>query len=162
MPEIMRWGFPKSFKNGAPQPGYVTNARNIRSDATGKINPYWRPHLAPEKRCLVPLTAFSEFSFEPPKGPRWFERADGHVACFAGLTMRWNGLRGTKAKPVEGEHQLFTFLTTVANDLVRPIHAKAMPVIVEPEDWEQWLNGTIEEALELQRPAADHVLRLAA
>jgi putative SOS response-associated peptidase YedK len=31
----------------------------------------------------------------------------------------------------DGEHLLFGFLTTEANDTVRPIHAKAMPVILK-------------------------------
>jgi putative SOS response-associated peptidase YedK len=29
-----------------------------------------------------------------------------------------------------GEHQLFAFLATESNDVVRPIHAKAMPVLL--------------------------------
>jgi putative SOS response-associated peptidase YedK len=36
---------------------------------------------------------------------------------------------------------------------VRPIHAKAMPVMLtEPEEWEAWLAGPVEVALALQRP----------
>jgi putative SOS response-associated peptidase YedK len=31
---------------------------------------------------------------------------------------------------VDGEHQLFAFLTTEANAVVAPIHLKAMPVIL--------------------------------
>jgi putative SOS response-associated peptidase YedK len=51
------------------------------------------------------------------------------------------------------EDQLFAFLTTISNDIVRPIHAKAMPVILtQPEHWETWLTGPIEEAIELQKP----------
>ena len=36
------------------------------------------------------------------------------LAAFAGLWRPWTGIRGTKANPVEGEHRLFGFLTTVA------------------------------------------------
>jgi putative SOS response-associated peptidase YedK len=36
---------------------------------------------------------------------------------------------------------------------VRPIHAKAMPVMLcDPEVADVWLTGSIEEALELQSP----------
>lgn len=31
------------------------------------------------------------------------------------------GVRGTKANPIEGEHQLFGFLTTEANDVVAAV-----------------------------------------
>jgi putative SOS response-associated peptidase YedK len=39
-----------------------------------------------------------------------------------------------------GEHLLFSFLTTESYDVVRLIHAKAMPVMLtESEEWEAWL-----------------------
>jgi hypothetical protein len=37
-------------------------------------------------------------------------------------------VRGPKSAPVEGEHELFGFLTTEAKVIVAPIHPKAMPV----------------------------------
>jgi putative SOS response-associated peptidase YedK len=42
----------------------------------------------------------------------------------------WRGVRGPKSAPVEGEHELFAFLTKEANATVAPIHPKAMPVIL--------------------------------
>lgn len=40
----------------------------------------------------------------------------------------------------------FTFITTEANELVAPIHApKRMPVILAPEDYDDWLTGSAEE-----------------
>ena len=33
-----------------------------------------------------------------------------------------------------GDHRLFAFLTTESNDVVRPIHAKAMPVLLTTEE----------------------------
>jgi putative SOS response-associated peptidase YedK len=60
---------------------------------------------------------------------------------FAGVWTTWRGTRGTKANPVEGEHQLFGFLTTDANNIVRAIHLKAMPVILTtPAEIEQWMT----------------------
>ena len=55
----------------------------------------------------------------------------------------------------EGEttNDLFGFLTTEPNDVVAPIHAKAMPVILtKPDEIETWLTAPAEEALKLQRP----------
>ena len=40
--------------------------------------------------------------------------------------------------------------------MVQPIHDKAMPVLLmTAEDVDVWLNGTLEEALTLQKPRAD-------
>jgi putative SOS response-associated peptidase YedK len=44
---------------------------------------------------------------------------------------------GGRTKGETGEHQLFAFLTTASNDVVRPIHAKAMPVLLtKPEEFD--------------------------
>jgi putative SOS response-associated peptidase YedK len=55
------------------------------------------------------------------------------LAVFAGIWTTWHGVRGTKANPVEGEHQLFGFLTCDPNTEVGPIHPRAMPVILMTE-----------------------------
>jgi putative SOS response-associated peptidase YedK len=56
---------------------------------------------------------------------------------------------------------LYSFLTCEPNDDVRPIHAKAMPVILQDEDEvDAWLTAPVEDALELQRPVAPGVLKV--
>ena len=42
------------------------------------------------------------------------------------------------------------------------MYAKAMPVVLEPEDWETWLSAPVEVVLSLQRPARDDLLRVVA
>jgi putative SOS response-associated peptidase YedK len=139
---VMRWGFPPPPKAGTRP---VTNVRNVSS-------PFWRHWLKPEFRCLVPATAFCEWSDTRPKRQHWFEMAsDGvpPVFAFAGIWRPWSGTR----KGETGEHRLFSFLTCEPNETVRPIHAKAMPVVLADEDaWDLWLTGATEDALELQRP----------
>lgn len=146
----MRWGFPALDRPGARRP--ITNVRNTQSG-------YWRHWLKPEWRCLVPVTAFAEWGAAPSRGNHWFERADGDGFCFAGIWRPWTGVRGTKANPAEGEHRLFAFLTTEPNALVRAAGATAMPVVLRLEDCDAWLTGSVEEALELQRPAPDGALQ---
>jgi putative SOS response-associated peptidase YedK len=89
-----------------------------------------------------------------PRNPTWFALSeDRPLFAFAGLRTRWRGVRGPKSAPVEGEHELFGFLTTDANAIVAPIHPKAMPVILTtPEEFALWLEGETVEALKLQRP----------
>lgn len=153
--ETMRWGFPPPpfMKSRAP----VTNVRNTASG-------YWKPWLnKPEQRCVVPATAFAEpdRNTSKPVQFRWFARRDGEPFFFAGIWRTWEGDRGTKAKPNVGTHRLFSFLTTEPNGVVEPVHDKAMPVmLMTPADVERWLTGTLEEILELQKPAPDRAIVL--
>jgi putative SOS response-associated peptidase YedK len=152
---MARWGMP-----GPPQFGGapITNIRNTKS-------PHWRAWLKPENRCVVPFTSFCEYAdTKPRKTPTWFALNDDRsLAFFAGLWTTWYGRRGTKAHPVEGEHQLFGFLTTDANAEVGVIHPKAMPVIfTESAEIEKWLTTPLPEALALQRPLPDGALKIVA
>lgn len=140
----MRWGLP-----GPPQFGGapVTNIRNVKS-------PHWRPLLGEAHRCLVPFTAFSEYEDSSPKGKkviRWFAPPDRGIAYFAGIWRTWTGDFGSKKDPNVGEHTLFSFLTTEANELVRPIHAKAMPVVLRgASQAEEWLTAPADRIEEIQ------------
>jgi putative SOS response-associated peptidase YedK len=152
----MRWGFPRP--PSAPPGGPVTNVRKVESK-------YWRPWLKPQYRCLVPLTSFCEYKeTKPRKTPIWFALSkERPLAAFAGIWRPWTGVRGTKADPVEGEHLLYSFLTSEPNGIVGPIHPKAMPVILTtPEEYETWLTAPTEKALKLQRPLPDDMLEIVA
>jgi putative SOS response-associated peptidase YedK len=64
---------------------------------------------------------------------------------------------------VDGQHELFGFLTTEANAVVAPIHPKAMPVILTtPEEVDLWQLADAPKALELQRPLLDGALWIVA
>ena len=135
----MRWGWPPFGAVKRP----VTNIRNLAS-------PMWRAALAdPARRCLVPVTEFSEWSQCPDpvtgrKRKHWFALKDCSLFAFAGL---W---RPTADGP------RYAFLTCEANALVANVHPKAMPVILgSPEQAGRWLTASGDEAAAMQRPYPD-------
>lgn len=170
----LRWGmpgptFPAKAGEKAKPPGRLTNVRNTASR-------HWLPWLAAAEvevgkdknkggRCIVPASAFAEpdRNTSKPVVNRWFARADGLPFFFAGIWREWHGDRGTKAKPDVGLHRLYAFLTTEPNAVVKPIHDKAMPVVLmTPADVERWLTESAAEALELQKPAPEDLLTIVA
>jgi putative SOS response-associated peptidase YedK len=97
----------------------------------------------------------------PTPDPRCRTGLDEERTPFAvaGIWRPWTGAR----KGESGEHRLFTFLSTESNEIVQPIHEKAMPVILsEPEAWGTWLTGSVDDALQLQRPLPAERLALVA
>ena len=75
-----------------------------------------------------------------------------------------NVLRSSRDKngahAIERDWTLFSFLTTEANDVVRPVHEKAMPVIlIDPDEQAEWLGGG-EASLHLQRPLPNAQLKI--
>ncbi len=92
----------------------------------------------------------------------WFALDDTRpLAVFAGLWTNWTSVR--KVKEGETTNDVFAFLTTDPNDIVGPIHPKAMPVILTtPDQIEKWMTSTQEEALTLQLPVPDGALNIVA
>jgi putative SOS response-associated peptidase YedK len=156
---MARWGMPSpvfALKWRNSDPG-VTNVRNVAS-------PHWRRWLGVESRCVVPFTSFSENEVlaNGSRPPVWFAHDESRpLAFFAGIWTRWTSVR--KVKEGETTNDLFAFLTTEPNAIVKPIHAKAMPVVLtKPEEIETWLTARAAGAVKLQRPLPDDVLRIVA
>lgn len=141
--EMMHWGWPPFGDVKRP----ITNVRNLAS-------PMWRSALAdPARRCLVSVTAFSEWSAAPDphtgrKRKHWFDLPGDPLFAFAGL---W--------RPTE-EGPRFAFLTCEANAVVGRIHPKAMPVILrQGEAFDRWLSSDGAGAAALQVPLEDDLMR---
>lgn len=131
--DVMQWGVPF---NGKP----ITNVRNLKSG-------FWRNMLHdPARRCLVPVTDFCEWSGEKgSKREHWFSLPADPIFAFAGI---W--------RPTE-VGDAFAFLTCgylgdPAAHVVGAIHEKAIPVILQDEDHERWLDGGFDDACALAQP----------
>ena len=155
---MARWGMPSpAFAlQGKTVDRGVTNVRNTNS-------PHWRRWLAPNARCLVPFTAFSEPGRSPDgkSEPVWFARDKSRpLAFFAGIWTGWTSTR----KLAEGEVScdVFAFLTTEPNTEVGAVHPKAMPLVLGPHDIETWLTAPWTQASRLQRPLPDGALEIVA
>jgi putative SOS response-associated peptidase YedK len=109
--------------------GFVGNGGqpiiNARSE-TAAVLPTFRQAFA-EARCLVPADGFYEWQGDrADRRPLWFHDPSGAHLAFAGLALQVQGSLS------------FVILTTVANDLMRPIHDR-MPVVLSREGAEAWL-----------------------
>jgi putative SOS response-associated peptidase YedK len=108
--------------------------------------PQWR-RLAqsPTNRCLIPLTEFAEWTPEKHaehgiKGEMWFNVTDQPTFAIGGF---WQAI---------GDHRGFAMVTCDPNELVAPIHPKAMITILAEADWERWLTGSYDDVVSLQQP----------
>ncbi len=85
-------------------------------------------------RVLIPATGFFEWKDTPDKRKEKYEfEFDEPLFAFAGISRECE---------IKGEtRECGVILTTEANDVVRPIHAKnRMPIILHKYDYEKWLD----------------------
>jgi len=124
---MMRWGLIPSWSKDAAIAYKTINAR-AETVATA---PSYRAAFK-TRRCLIPASGFFEWKQEGPrKQPYMICHKDGSPLSLAGLWERWEG----GPEPVE----TFTIITTTPNALLATIHNR-MPVIVEPENFDVWLE----------------------
>ena len=136
--DLLRWGFIPFWAKEASIGNRMINAR--AESVAEKPAFKWSFQ---KKRCLVVADGFYEWKKEGKlKQPFLIHRQDGKPFAFAGLWSTWRDPQ--KAEPVE----TFTILTTDANDLMRPLHDR-MPVIVDAEKFDLWLDPRVEDAMKL-------------
>jgi putative SOS response-associated peptidase YedK len=145
------WGFvmPQvSKKTGKPiQPKAVNNARDDKL----RTSRFWQKSFV-ERRCLIPATSFCEARGRNPATYVWFGvTGEGARPPFA-LAGIWRAYKGNYGDGDLREMITNSMVTTTPNELVKETHPDRMPMILDPEDYAQWLTGTPDEAFALIKP----------
>jgi len=124
---LKRWGLIPPWAREISIGNHMINARS----ETLAEKPSFKTAYQTQ-RCIVPVSGFYEWDKEGgTKQPYYFYPGHKDILALAGLWESW-----------EDPNQLvesFTIVTTSANDFMRPIHDR-MPVIIQPDYYEQWLN----------------------
>lgn len=144
------WGLVPSWSKDPAMGARMINARA----ETVTEKPAFRAAFK-RRRCLVPASGFYEWKKEGKgKQPYYITTPEGAPFAIAGLWEYWEGADGSALESC-------TLLTTSANALMQPLHDR-MPVIVQPEDYAQWLGSgrdetpqALDQLQHLLRPYAD-------
>ena len=149
----LRWGLVPSW---AKDPAIGNRMINARAETAAEKRSF-APSLR-KRRCLIPADGFYEWQRHErgPKTPHYIRRADEAPMTFAGLWSVWRDPADETAEAL----RTCTILTTDANETLRPLHDR-MPVIVEPQDWDRWLDRDLQDpeaVRDVLRPADDRLL----
>lgn len=121
---LLRWGLVPAWVTDAAQAKKLARQTfNARGESV-REKPSFRAAFA-KRRCLVLADGFYEKR-------QLIAMADGAAFAFAGLWEAWQAPDGAVLESC-------TIITTEPNALIQPIHHR-MPVILDPADYEAWLD----------------------
>lgn len=126
-PEMIHWTIEDCDNRGVTRK--VINAKSETVQLVKMFRDAFR-----ESRVLIPATGFYEWKELADKQKEKYEfEFDEPLFAFAGISRLCD---------IKGEPQKCgVIITTEANDVVRPIHAKnRMPVILHKYDYDKWLD----------------------
>jgi putative SOS response-associated peptidase YedK len=131
---MVRWGLIPSWSDDAFSAAKMINAR---SESAATL-PAFRDAMK-SRRCVIPADGFYEWKRNGKiKQPFCFEIDDGKLFAFAGIWERWQDPTGQWIKSC-------SILTTAANAVMAPVHDR-MPVILDPDDYDLWLDPGMKDA----------------
>lgn len=143
---FFHWGLIPSWSKDMKFGSRMINARS----ETVAEKPSFRAAFK-RRRCIIPADGFYEWQkLDGGKQPMFIYGADKVPLAFAGLWEFWQS-------PTGDAIQSCTILTTKPNELMAQIHDR-MPVILEPEDFQMWLEPGADptDAFHLFRPYPAH------
>jgi putative SOS response-associated peptidase YedK len=154
---VLTWGLVPSW---AKDPSIGSRMINARMETVAEKPAFRRAFAA--RRCLLPADGYFEWyptsqvgkGGKPLKQPFFIRPVDHGTLAMAGLYEIWRDPTRADDDPHRFRWTC-TVLTTQAEDAVGHIHDR-MPLMVEPERWERWLDPRVSGAdlLSLLVPAA--------
>lgn len=128
-------------KGFRPNPKFHTfNARSDRLTSS----PLWKKAY-PSKRCIVPVSAFHEW-----KDKQVYNIHPEHEAtALAGLWQSWRFNN-------ESAHS-FTVITLPPHPRFKHIHAKSIPLMLRPDEFDLWLDPGFQETGAFQGLMRTHI-----
>jgi putative SOS response-associated peptidase YedK len=144
---VGQWGLIPSFAKAAKLPYSTSNARWETVPTAASFRQPW----ARDQRCIIPVQEFFEPNWETGRNRWWaFRRSDKQPFGLAGLWNAWLD-RETDAHPLMNRmHKPDPKLGPDQQD-------KRSVVVVEQADWDFWLAGTRQQAVDLLRLAPEAV-----
>ncbi|MFB2769384.1 SOS response-associated peptidase [Pelatocladus sp. BLCC-F211] len=134
----LRWGLIPSWAKDQSMGAKLINARA----ETVAEKPAFRRAFK-HQRCLVVADGFYEWRKQDgKKQPYYFHLLNGKPFAFAGLWEEWQS-------PEQEQIKSCTILTTQANELLQQVHDR-MPVILQPENYDLWLDPQVHDGELLQ------------
>jgi putative SOS response-associated peptidase YedK len=147
---LMRWGLIPSWAKDPSGAARMINARSETADS----KPAFRDALK-SRRCMIPADGFYEWMRTGKmKQPYCFEVNEGELFAFAGIWDRWKGPSGDMIETC-------SILTTTPNAVTAPVHDR-MPVILDPDNYELWLDPGVRKvaaASDLLKPFEPRLMR---
>lgn len=131
----------------------TNNCRRERMETAQTFRDAWRNG----QRCIIPAVSYDEPCWETGKNVWWrFERADGEAWALAGLWSQWTDPQTGEIVPSYtmitqncDDHPLLNRMHKPDRKLPADQQDKRCPVPLSPENWDQWLNGSHEDAQSL-------------
>ena len=139
--ELMRWGLVPAW---AKDPRIGNRMINARAESLTEKPSFRRPFS--RSRCLIAADGFYEWRRSGPQGrkvPMWIGLKSREPFAFAGLWDRWQTATG-------GVLESFTIITTLPNELMKPIHHR-MPLILRQHHETEWLDPDLSNPGDLAR-----------
>jgi putative SOS response-associated peptidase YedK len=134
----MIWGLPLVLKGKQGQPLKPKPVNNARTDKLG--TPFWRDSFE-KRRCLIPVSSWAEA--EGPKGVMtrtWLSVPGNEVFAVAGI---W--------RPTQEWGEAYAMVMIECCEQTAQVHER-MPVLLSPDQWDDWIGGTSVSAIDLCQP----------
>jgi len=145
---LLRWGLIPSWMKDSSAAATMINARS----ETAGTKPAFRDALN-SRRCLIPADGFYEWQrVGQTKQPYCFEVGNGQMFAFAGIWDRWKDPSGSWVKTC-------SILTTTPNAVTSAVHDR-MPVILDPDCYDRWLDPGMHEVREVSDMLKPYEARL--